>query len=166
VPEGSPTCACALQDKLPGAPLPLSTCPAGELVTSLQTTLARGTAELGAVTIGLPVVQPDGTPTVYAHQLQAGPAVPERPVSARAAKQGGTVGTPRTEAALAAAAAKAAAAEAAASLMPAAHQMLQLPAGVYLLLFTSPGVAAAQVVVNLVAPVVKGAAAKAKAARE
>lgn len=72
------------------------------------------------------------------------------------------MGTPRTEAALA----RAAAGEAAALLMPTAHQMLLLPAGVYLLLFTSPGVAAAQMVVNLVAPVVKGAAAKAKAVKE
>jgi hypothetical protein len=158
-------CACAVQDQVPGPPLPLTTCPAGELVTSLQTTLASGSAELAAVTIGLPVVKPDGTPIVHA-QLAAPAAAPEAPVPATAANQGGEVATPCASAAAAAAAAKAAA-EAAAALVPAAHQLLQLPAGAYMLLFTSPGVTAAQVVVNLVpAPVVKGAAGKAKAAKE
>lgn len=147
-----------MQDKLPGAPLPLTTCPAGELVTSLQTTLVCGATELAAVTIGLPTAKPDGTMIVPA-QAAAEVAVPAT------GKQAGAAGGPRAEAAQAAVGAKAVA-DAPAALVPTAHQLLQLPAGVYVLLFSSPGVATGQLVVNLMVPVVKGAAGKGKAAKE
>ncbi len=121
-------------------------------MTSLQVTLAMGTAELQGLTIGAAApassAAAEGAPAAAQQPsgTAAGAASAAQPSKQQA---GGRSSRPPSAASVPAAAAAAAVV---------AQHPLQLASGPYLLLFTSPGVARAQLLVNLL--VVKPGAAK------
>jgi hypothetical protein len=135
-----PCLPACLQAQLPGPPLSFTSSAEGEVVSSLQVTLAMGTAELQGLTIGAAAA---GTGAAAGAGAGAGGQPPGAAAAGVAAagpgKPGGHNSRPPSASTQSAA--------------PAAVQHpLQLAAGLYMLAFTSPGVAPALLLVNLLSP--------------